>query len=590
MGLQDVNTDFILIDESSTVKQATSLMLKKQARVIIMMKDKRPIGLCDSYDLLMQSETPSKLVDYRTDFRVVDQSRVLSHGDLQAPYLIVKNEAGEIVGWLDAGSAELQYIKQTFSQELRDLATDLEAIVDSIYDEVLVVDGQGTVLRVSNRSHLNLWGVNLSSVVGKNMLDLEEKGWFKPSVTRRVLTEKKKISIVQQNRFGRKILAVGNPIFNRKKEIERIVIASRDITEVTNLKEELEEARSLNEKYRQEMNILRKVQHENEKPIIYKSERMEELLFEMEKVARVSSTVTIYGESGVGKELIAHAIHHLSPRKEKPFIKINCGSIPENLLESELFGYEKGAFTGALHQGKKGLFEIADEGTLFLDEVGELPLNLQVKLLRAIQEREVMKIGGTHPVRVDVRIITATNRDLEDMVAKGTFREDLYYRLHVIPLFVPALRERIEDIEPLVHHFLDYFNEKFATKMHFSEDALELLKAYHWPGNVRQLQNVLERVMVVSSSHLIMANDLSRILGGSHVPDGSGAGSARRKPPVQVNAIIPMEKAVELTEYQLIKMALAEYKTLTRAAKALEISQPTMSRHFNRLSEKMNFE
>lgn len=574
-SLIDINKDFIIVDANLTVKEAMGLVRKSGSRLAIVCKGNIIVGICDSYTLLMQSDEPSKPLSSSTDFNIVSQDRNLTHADLQFLYLLVQNEDGDIVGWLDNGAAEILYNKQTFSQELRDLTTDLEAIVDSIYDEVLVVDAKGTILRVSNRSNLNLWGVNPVSVVGENMLDLEDKGWFKPSVTRRVLEEKKKISIVQENRFGRKILAVGNPIFDRKKQLERIVIASRDITEVSNLREELGEAKSLTEKYRKEVNILRKIQHANEKPIIYQSERMEQLLSEVDMVARVESTVTIYGESGVGKELIAHAIHHLSSRREKPFVKINCGSIPENLLESELFGYEKGAFTGALHQGKKGLFELAHQGTLFLDEVGELSLNLQVKLLRVIQEREVMKIGGTKPIPIDVRIVTATNRNLEDMVAEGTFREDLFYRFHVIPLYVPALRERTDDIEPLVYHFLQYFNEKFATKKHFSEDALEMLKAYHWPGNVRQLQNVIERAMVISANQLISANDLGRILHSKN----------RSVQPVQVNAIIPLEKAIELTQYQLIKMAMSEYKTITKAAKALEVSQPTMSRHYHRLME-----
>lgn len=578
-SLQDINQDFVLIKEAATVKEAIDAVRKTGSRLVIAVREDGVVGVCDSHDLLLQGTSPSKPLNVSGHFRVINQDRILSKADLQAEYLLVKDEAGNLIGWLDGGAAELQYIKQTFSQDLRDLATDLEAIVDSIYDEVLVVDAKGTVLRVSNRSRLNLWGVNPASVIGQNMLELEEKGWFKPSVTRQVLTEKKKISIVQQNRLGRKILAVGNPIFNRKKQLERIVIASRDITEVSHLREELEAARSLTEKYRQEVNLLRKVQHE-EKTVIYQSERMEQLMLEIGKVAQVESTVTIYGESGVGKELIAHAVHYLSSRRDKPFVKINCGSIPENLLESELFGYEKGAFTGALHQGKKGLFELAHEGTLFLDEVGELPLSLQVKLLRAIQEREVMKIGGATPIRIDVRIVTATNRNLEEMVAKGSFREDLFYRLHVIPLHVPALRERIEDIEPLIHHFLDYFNGKFSSKKHFSEDAMELMKAYHWPGNVRQLQNVMERVMVLSPSHLIMANDLSRILSEGQ----------RNLPPIQVNQIIPLEKAVRLIECQLIKMALAKYRTITRAAKALEISQPTMSRHVSKLSEDLGWE
>ncbi|HJV46193.1 MAG TPA: sigma 54-interacting transcriptional regulator [Bacillota bacterium] len=575
-NIKDINKDFIIVESTLTVQETISLVQETKAKLVVVTMEKFIVGICDSYILLMHSNSPSQPLSYSTDFKIVSQNKILSNADLQFLYLLVQNEKGEIVGWLDSESAEILYIKQTFSEEVRDLTTDLEAIVDSIYDEVLVVDAKGTILRVSNRSSMNLWGVNPTTVVGENILDLEEKGWFKPSVTRRVIMEQKKISVVQQNRFGRKILAVGNPIFNRKKQLERIVIASRDITEVTTLKEELEEAKVLTEKYRKEVNILRKIQHSTEKPIIYQSEPMEELMTEVVKVARVESTVTIYGESGVGKELIADAIHHLSSRKTKPFVKINCGSIPENLLESELFGYEKGAFTGALSKGKKGLFELADQGTLFLDEVGELSLNLQVKLLRAIQEREVMKIGGSEPIPINVRMVTATNRNLEDMVVQGTFREDLFYRLHVIPLYVPALRERIDDIEPLVYHFLEYFNEKFGTKKHFSEDALEMLKAYHWPGNVRQLQNVIERAMVVTTSQLIMANDLGRILSNKN----------RSVPSVQVNEIIPLEKAIELTQYQLIHMALSEYKTVTKVAKVLEVSQPTMSRHIQKFMGK----
>ncbi|WP_134704444.1 sigma-54-dependent Fis family transcriptional regulator [Ammoniphilus sp. YIM 78166] len=570
-SIKDINKEFIIVDDSIIVQETLRLVQQTKAKLVIVKKGKLIVGICDSHQLLLQLESVSEPLSYSSDYKIVTQDKILSNSDLQFLYLLVENEQGDLMGWLDNESSEILYIKQTFSQEVRDLTTDLEAIVDSVYDEILVVDAAGTILRVSNRSNLNFWGVDPATVVGENILALEEKGWFKPSVTRRVLEEKKKISVVQQNRFGRKILAVGNPIFNRKKQLERIVIASRDITEVTNLQEELEEVKELTEKYRKEVNILRKIQH-NEKPIIYQSQSMDEMMAEVAKVARVESTVTIYGESGVGKELIADAIHHLSPRKTKPFVKINCGSIPENLLESELFGYEKGAFTGALNQGKKGLFELAHQGTLFLDEVGELSLNLQVKLLRALQEREIMKIGGTKPIPIDVRMVTATNRNLEEMVAAGTFREDLFYRLHVIPLYVPALRERVDDIEPLVLHFLEYFNEKFATKKHVSEDAVEMLKAYHWPGNVRQLQNVVERAMVITASQLITANDLSRILSTKN----------RSVPSVQVNEIIPLEKAIEMTQYQLINMALSEYKTVTKVAKVLEVSQPTMSRHIQK--------
>jgi PAS domain S-box-containing protein len=571
----DYNRDFAILDEICTVKESLNVMIQCKARLIVIKKCDKFVGICDSYHLLLQADKPEQRLDYHTDFITAAEQDLGAIAIRDFSYALITNENGDLIGWIDKTTLEIYYLKQAYSENLRAVTTDLEAIVDSIYDEVLVVDNLGKIIRVSNRSTLNLWGVNPQTVIGENILELEEKGWFKPSVTRKVIEQKKKVSIVQHNRFGRKILAVGNPIFNRKKELERIVIASRDITDVKKLEAELEEAKTLKEQYRKEVDILKKVHQGNRKRIIYQSEQIKSLMFEVERVARVESTVTIYGESGVGKELFAHAIHQLSPRAEKPFIKINCGSIPENLLESELFGYEKGAFTGALSHGKKGLFELANEGTLFLDEIGEMPLNLQVKLLRAIQEREIMKIGASKAIPINIRIITATNKNLEEMVAAGTFREDLFYRIHVIPLFIPPLRERKEDIEPLVFHFLEYYNEKFLTKKHFSEDAMEMLKAYKWPGNIRQLQNVMERAMVVTADQMITANDLVKIL-------------EKRKEsqnPVEVHTIIPLHHAVQNTEKQLLQLALLKYKTLTKVAEVLEVSQPTISRLYNKLKK-----
>lgn len=370
----DYNKDFAILDDSCTVKESLHVMIQSKARLMVIKKGNRFVGICDSYQLLLQADKPEQTLVSHTDFRVAKEQELKNISIDDVSYVLIVNGKEDLIGWIDQKTLEIHDVKQTYSEDLRAITTDLEAIVDSIYDEVLVVDSLGKIIRVSNRSTLNLWGVNPQTVIGENILDLEEKGWFKPSVTRKVLEQKRKVSIVQHNRFGRKILAVGNPIFNRKNELERIVIASRDITAVKKLEEELKEAKNLKEKYRKEVDILKKVHQGNRKQIIYQSEQMKNLMFEVEMVARVESTVTIYGESGVGKELIAHAIHQLSPRAEKPFIKINCGSIPENLLESELFGYEKGAFTGALSHGKKGLFELANEGTLFLDEIGEMPL------------------------------------------------------------------------------------------------------------------------------------------------------------------------------------------------------------------------
>jgi PAS domain S-box-containing protein len=569
----DYNNDFVILDDSCNVKESLKVIIQSNARLLVIKKDDRFVGICDSHQLLIQIDRPEQKLVYRTDFIAIEDKKFVSTPVHDFSYALMVDEKGHLLGWADGKSLEIHDLKQVYSEDLRAITTDLEAIVDSVYDEVLVVDPLGKIIRVSNRSTHHLWGVDPQTVIGENILELEKKGWFKPSVTRKVIEEKKKVSIVQHNRFGRKILAVGNPIFNRNKELERIVIASRDITEVTKLEKELDEAKTLKEQYRKEVDILRKVQQGNEKKIIYQSEQMKNLMFEVERVAKVESTVTIYGESGVGKELIAHSIHQLSPRAEKPFIRINCGSIPENLLESELFGYEKGAFTGALNQGKKGLFELANEGTLFLDEIGELPLNLQVKLLRAIQEREIMKIGGTKAISINIRIITATNKNLEEMVSEGTFREDFFYRIHVIPLFVPPLRERMEDIEHLVYYFLEYYNDRFSTKIHFSEDALEMLKAYKWPGNIRQLQNVIERAMVTTATPMITANDLVKILGNDK----------KSQNPVEVHSIIPLHHAVQDTEKQLLHLALSKYKTLTKVAEVLEVSQPTISRLYNKL-------
>jgi PAS domain S-box-containing protein len=571
----NLHKTFVVIDEITVVKDAIEHVIQVQGQILIVKAGNRIVGICDSQSLLMQAGKPNQAVDYRTDFILLQEKEIPNSLSTDYAYLIVVDAKGMIAGWLDRKSVEINFLKQAYSEDVRAVTTDLEAIVDSIYDEVLVVDADGTILRVSNRSTHNLWGVEPSSVIGENILELEKKGWFKPSVSRKVIEEKKKTSIIQYNRFGRRILAVGNPIFNKKQELERIVIASRDITEVTKLEEQLEEAQNLKEQYRKEVDILKKVHQGKDKTIIYQSERMKELMFSVEQVAKVDSTVTIYGDSGVGKELIAFAIHQLSARAEKPFIKINCGSIPESLLESELFGYEKGAFTGALSQGKKGLFELANEGTLFLDEIGEMPLNLQVKLLRALQEREILKVGGSRAIPINIRVITATNKNLEEMVADGSFREDLFYRIHVIPLFVPSLSERTEDIEPLVYHFLEYYNKQFSTKKHFSEDALEILRSYPWPGNIRQLQNIIERAMVISRNQVITANDLASILETRKV-------SQR---PVEVHSIVPLNQAIQYTEQQLIRMALKKYKTLTKVAEVLEVSQPTISRHYNNLRQ-----
>ena len=241
--------------------------------------------------------------------------------------------------------------------------------------------------------------------------------------------------------------------------------------------------------------------------IVAKSPKILEIIETIKNIANTSATVLITGESGVGKEVFAKAIHQLSDRADKPFIKINCAAIPEDLLESELFGYEKGAFTGA-NKTKKGKFELANGGSIFLDEIGDMPLSLQAKILRVLQEKEIEKLGSSSPIKVDVRIIAATNKDLERMVVEGTFREDLYYRLNVIPIHIPPLRERKEDIPVLVYYFLDKFNKTYAKKLTISKKLIDLFIQYQWPGNVRQLQNTIERMVILAKSPVLDVKDL----------------------------------------------------------------------------------
>ncbi|MDN4594513.1 sigma 54-interacting transcriptional regulator [Polycladomyces subterraneus] len=508
---------------------------------------------------------------------VLNQLHITPRMGILADYSPILNKENEVKGMiiivqdlpmLEELAMELDYVKG--------LNKDLNAILSTVYDEILVVDNEGRLLRFSDNKMSDFWAGDMNELIGKNLVEFEEKGLFKPSVTRLVLERKKKVSVIQETAQGRKVLAVGTPVFDEQGNLDRIVIASRDITETTKLKSELKQVRRLSEQYKKELVDLKKREMLN-RNIIYCSPKIERIMKDIEKVARFSSTVLLTGESGVGKEVFAKAIHQLGPRSSKPFLKINCGAIPENLLESELFGYEKGAFTGADPKGKIGYFRQADKGVLFLDEIAEMPLSLQVKLLRVLQEREVIPVGGIQPIPIDVQIVAATNKNLEQLVEKGLFREDLYYRLNVIPIHIPPLRERPEDIPPLAYYFLQKLNETHNTNIQLAPDALNLLEVYPWPGNVRELQNVIERAVVTVDDDIIVADQIYRLLQWEKL-------NTKSKP--IITNIMPLPEALEVVEEQLILLAMEKYKTTTMAAKMLGISQSSVSRKYQKIMQK----
>jgi PAS domain S-box-containing protein len=445
----------------------------------------------------------------------------------------------------------------------KNLSLDLKAIFDNSYDVIYVSDGSGVTLRVSSACE-TLWGYKESELVGKSVIQLEQEGVFNPSVTRLVLEKKEKVTLVQTTKTGRRLIVIGIPIKDDNGQIVRVVNASRDITEISALQSELETMRQLSEGYRQEIEELRS-RSELGKEIVFRSENMEKVSILARKVAAVDSNALLIGESGVGKEVFASFIHKNSMRGNSPFITVSCGAIPEAILNSDLFGSE---------DGKLGFFEMANDGTLFFDEIDSLPPAIQVKLIRVIQEKRLTRHFGSEPVPVNVRVIGSTSRNLEELVQSGSFRRELYYLLNVIPIAIPPLRERRDDIIPLVVHFVNQWNRKYAMNKKFSPALLKQLQEYEWPGNVRELQNIVERLLVTNEEKLV---------GPEHLPEYIKSGRAHLKS-VQVNRIISLKEAMELVEQELLEMAQRKYGSTTRIAEALGVNQSTVSRKLSRYS------
>lgn len=308
---------------------------------------------------------------------------------------------------------------------------------------------------------------------------------------------------------------------------------------------------------------------------VCESRAMAAVLNDMLTVAKYDCNVLITGDTGVGKEKVANIIHKNSNRKMQPFIKVNCASISPTLIESEFFGYERGAFTGANSNGKKGYFELADNGAIFLDEIGELQQDMQAKLLRVIQDGEFFRVGGTTPIKTNVRILSATNRDLEDLIQEDKFRRDLYYRLNVVRMRVPNLRERTGDIPALVNHFIKKYSDKFEIQRKIDDDAVEYLKQCEWPGNIRELENVVQRLMISAKGEQITLLDVMRELHAEVFENTSPEAAANAE---EEGRTLNLEKMVENFEKNIIKHACEKYGSTRKVAKAIGISQTQLVR------------
>jgi PAS domain S-box-containing protein len=481
-----------------------------------------------------------------------------------SPMLLDQEQVGAVCVFVESTELEDMARQMEFFQGL---TRELDTIIDSSSDGLWICDADAKVIRINPASE-RINNIQAQDVVGCNMRDLVDSRVFDRSATLEVLRTGSVVNLLQ-HREGRKLITTGTPVYDAGGRITRVVVSERDVTEIDSLQRELEEQEAIKDQFRLQMLEMQQEQQET-RQIIARSPSMIKALRQALKVSKVESTVLILGESGVGKGLFADLIHKNSGRADKPLIKINCGAIPESLIESELFGYDKGAFTGAQTGGKPGYFELADGGILFLDEIAELPLSSQVKLLRFMEDGSIMRLGSTRPREVRVRILAATHRNLEKMVEAGKFRLDLYYRLKVIPIHVPSLQERKECILPLILHYMEWYGNKHATRKRLSRAACDTLLAYPFPGNVRELMNLCERLVVMTETELVSLQDLPA--------DVAKADPAEGAVPALWPEVISLPQVVESTERALLAHALKVHDSQIDMALALGVSQPTIAR------------
>lgn len=435
-------------------------------------------------------------------------------------------------------------------------------LVNASYDGMFLTDSTGIVV-YCNDSYQRISGLKRENTIGRQISDLVKDHVIPDAVSPDVIAKKKPLTKVINYYHGVSALVTGTPIFDGR-ELVWVLSNVRDITQLNQLKEQVGE-------YSRRLRQAERAARDDNK-FLAVSKEMETIVKTASRVASFSSPVLIQGESGVGKDMLARYIHDCSDVSEnRPFVQINCSAIPETLLESELFGYEAGAFTGASNKGKMGLWELADNGTLFLDEIGEMPLSLQVKMLQVLQTGTITRVGGTKNIKLNTRIIAASNSNLEKLMAVGRFRQDLYYRLNVIPFWIPPLRERKADLLPLMFYFLEKKNVKFNLNRKLSATAVEILSGYDWPGNVRELNNMIEHLMIMTEGDVIDDKNIPQYIVQSV------------KKPLYIDTpdyfnSFDLGEIISTVEREVIRKAIAEFGALRNVSQHLGIDLSTLVR------------
>lgn len=444
---------------------------------------------------------------------------------------------------------------------------DFDTLLDYIDESIVIANPDGVI------DHVNRIFNELTGFAGRKGFSLKvavERGDMQESIAMQTVKSGKTEKMNVQFKTGKTLTFTSIPFFGRNGEIEKIINTGRDVTKLIELQDDLQKTEGLKDHYYNRLSTLESLVGTN--TIVHSSDKMKRVVSLAAKAAKSDSPIFIWGESGVGKELIADLIHKSSDRNKRPFVGINCSAIPSELLEAEFFGYEEGAFTGAKKGGKKGLFEEAKNGTLFLDEITEIPFAMQSKLLRVLQEREFIRVGGTKPIPLNARIISSSNLDKDQLADPVKFRRDLFYRLNVIPVFIPPLRERREDILPLVRFFLQNMNLKYNTNSRISLNLLVKFHNYDWPGNIRELKNIIERLVVTADKDEVTVEDYRAI---SQFEERNAVAGDED---IAVSRLMTLETAFQRVEEILLKKAFKEAGNITKTAEILGIDPSTIHR------------